>query len=692
MSNPIASTKASLQPHRHPSSPRTKRNDNTNKCTTELPAAGLPRSPPPTSPPTSSDTKPIFAVARFSYPFFVDHLHDPYPTLQEKEAIVEEANHPQVTVASVSNWFSNARRRSGWLDICNQYCNGDTNAMVGLCTRVLRSSSPPLSHPPTPSSIDEIQEMKKLVENWHDGEIQPSDWATSLCELLESFTLEEKERMEVAYTQLIKERKNPSNRSESEPPFLSSLLDDAVPGPTSVSGAKRKVMPDQTHECSEQETHRHASASSRSSSPSMSLRCSTPSLIWSDSEDERSYKRHRSESFSSTDSVDIDWLLELRLLLHNLQTTQGQRHRSESFSSTTDSVDIDSLLEQRLPLQTTQGQTISLTDYPFTFSLNITPPSPESPSFHDSSSLPDSADVHIPLSQKRPRTHPGEVDENDAEQPQNKRHCGSRDHLVVTTSDVDWEADFLSDFLVMPTQAQDLNHQDHDAASGLQTLWSSLHQENICAGAPTFVDKPSHEGLFVTPDRTNLPDIEFYDWTKNLDSIGDADFDGIAKLLELPPSQQPYTPCDRGSLESDLAHDVTQASCASFALPLPFVSDEGDNFLNGTPGLPSTIPQVKVPLEGTQNDPCLTPLPQSDIFSWLNPDAFEQIENLPSTVTGTQCEATCEDVVPLAAPTVTVDLLAQSSEEVGGNLFHGEENGVEEGSRGSGAGTPARLI
>ncbi|KAF8526482.1 hypothetical protein JB92DRAFT_2677545, partial [Gautieria morchelliformis] len=82
-----------------------------------------------------SQTLPSAESKRFiehAYKFFVSHIFNPYPTREEKQAIADETNNSRVTRSTVSNWFANARRRCGWIDILKQRCNGNRDQMVDL--------------------------------------------------------------------------------------------------------------------------------------------------------------------------------------------------------------------------------------------------------------------------------------------------------------------------------------------------------------------------------------------------------------------------------------------------------------------------------------------------------------------------------------------------------------------------------
>lgn len=165
----------------------------------------------------------------------LDDLHNPCPTLQEKEAIVTEADDPQVTVASVSNWLANVRRQSGWNNICNDHCDGDVKikAMVDLCTRVLKGTN---THQPSDSDasnvVKEILNMQSRAQALNDVQTEAGEqWSIVLCDLLKRCTMEEQESMGMAYSYLVKQQHTNSltGSSESEE-FLDTPLSSSAPG------------------------------------------------------------------------------------------------------------------------------------------------------------------------------------------------------------------------------------------------------------------------------------------------------------------------------------------------------------------------------------------------------------------------------------------------------------------------------
>ncbi|KAF8581658.1 hypothetical protein K439DRAFT_1618870 [Ramaria rubella] len=85
---------------------------------------------------SASDPNPLPEFIEHAYKFFVTNIFNPYPTREEKQAIVDKTNNSRVTMTSISNWFTNARRRCGWAEILKRRCNGNREEMVNLAKRV----------------------------------------------------------------------------------------------------------------------------------------------------------------------------------------------------------------------------------------------------------------------------------------------------------------------------------------------------------------------------------------------------------------------------------------------------------------------------------------------------------------------------------------------------------------------------
>ena len=166
--------KPSLQPNRHPTwTPIT-------AALANIPpfgnSSGIEFVTKSTHPASDPNSMPEFI--EHAYKFFVANIFNPYPTREQKEAIVRQTNHEHATIFSISNWFINARRRCGWLDILKRRCNGNRNKMVDLAKRVFVKPDP--CRPVHPQVMTELMEMKEKVESMYERKTRISSWVEEL--------------------------------------------------------------------------------------------------------------------------------------------------------------------------------------------------------------------------------------------------------------------------------------------------------------------------------------------------------------------------------------------------------------------------------------------------------------------------------------------------------------------------------
>ncbi|KAG9018226.1 hypothetical protein FRB90_011861 [Tulasnella sp. 427] len=89
--------------------------------------------------------------------FFFEHISDPYPTPAQKQDIVTRSGIP---INSVNQWFTNTRRRSGWMDIMKGYANNRKDETKRLIEGVLHTP-----HFPVPKEVsDAVWKMYKHVD------------------------------------------------------------------------------------------------------------------------------------------------------------------------------------------------------------------------------------------------------------------------------------------------------------------------------------------------------------------------------------------------------------------------------------------------------------------------------------------------------------------------------------------------
>ena len=332
--------KPSLQPPRHPT-------------TTPISSAAviLPSSTSSVTESTrsASEPNPLQEFIEHAYKFFVTNIFNPYPTREEKEAIVNKTNNSDVTLASISNWFTNVRRRCGWTDILKRRCNGNRDEMIGLATRVFVKPDP--CHPVDPQIITEFMDMKKNIESMYERKTRTSAWIDELegmTELINPVSQEEqlatkkreteaerearkrqreflkeqrdlerrKQKMqaealrkaEKVAKQVRREQAQEKRKAERVPRTPTERIDEGSSTETLPSaGGKRKHSLDagSSYDFS---GPRHVSpayslSSAGDSDPSSDSR--VPSLSWSDSSEERPYKRNRYGFVASSEARSL---------------------------------------------------------------------------------------------------------------------------------------------------------------------------------------------------------------------------------------------------------------------------------------------------------------------------------------------------------------------------------------------------
>jgi hypothetical protein len=200
-----------------------------------------------------------------------------------------------------------------------------------------------------------------------------------------------------------------------------------------------------------------------------------------------------------------------------------------------------------------QDNVLCQAEYPFTFTLTLTPPSPELPSY---SELHRSFESDVDDSQASPKRSHAYLKEVDSDEPQSKRFCNSQDYLAIPESEVDWEAKFLSNFPVAYSPLRGSNRQG-TTAPGSKTVASGPVPELDTVAAPWVNNSlfDSSSFLFDTPNleievaRPQFPEIEH------------VVLEGYQRLLESFPIQPSASvSCNSEFLEIALPTDTTQSS------------------------------------------------------------------------------------------------------------------------------------
>ncbi|GJJ09728.1 hypothetical protein Clacol_003952 [Clathrus columnatus] len=128
-----------------------------------------------------SDPSPLPEFIEHAYKFFTANIHNPYPTREEKQSIVDSSNSARVTLTSVSNWFTNARRRCGWAEILKNRFGGNRDRMIDFAKRIFIDKTPsPLIDA---QIVAEFMEMKESIETMYEKKTRTSAWIEDLGSL-----------------------------------------------------------------------------------------------------------------------------------------------------------------------------------------------------------------------------------------------------------------------------------------------------------------------------------------------------------------------------------------------------------------------------------------------------------------------------------------------------------------------------
>nr|DBA11483.1 TPA_inf: bE [Pseudozyma hubeiensis] len=128
---------------------------------------------------------------------FLETLYSPYPTQEEKEALVRITNEssakddpcstsrPPLGVHQLTLWFINARRRSGWSHILKKFAREDRSRMKRLVRAKLNTSDLSTSPSPTfghlPLTLDDIlrDNLGRPLTS-ADKKVFEDDWASMI--------------------------------------------------------------------------------------------------------------------------------------------------------------------------------------------------------------------------------------------------------------------------------------------------------------------------------------------------------------------------------------------------------------------------------------------------------------------------------------------------------------------------------
>ncbi|KZV98999.1 hypothetical protein EXIGLDRAFT_831775 [Exidia glandulosa HHB12029] len=121
--------------------------------------------------------------------YLLDNICHPYPDLDEKERLAEEAREAgwaDFDKRKCEDWLNRKRHQSGYVAIARKYCDEDTEAMSRLCSAALFGSAEQRSQV-HPTALEEIESMRELVQAQYDDlaaqELSP--WVEDLSQNLQ---------------------------------------------------------------------------------------------------------------------------------------------------------------------------------------------------------------------------------------------------------------------------------------------------------------------------------------------------------------------------------------------------------------------------------------------------------------------------------------------------------------------------
>ncbi|KAG9051314.1 hypothetical protein FS837_009581 [Tulasnella sp. UAMH 9824] len=213
--------------------------------------------------------------------FFMANLSDPYPTASQKQDLQARAG---INATSLNQWFTNTRRRSGWMDILKNHANNRKDEMKNIVEGVLFNPH----YRASDEVKDAVMKMRKYVDELA-REVVSSDFMNDLNELLKM-----NDRDAVLWHEALRQRrkKNAQIKRECQTPQL--CREDS----NTRTGEKRKR---------EAEEDPIPSKLSRTSTWSASPRAlkATPSASNIDAQSRRTPTQHRATPSSSRDSIPI---------------------------------------------------------------------------------------------------------------------------------------------------------------------------------------------------------------------------------------------------------------------------------------------------------------------------------------------------------------------------------------------------
>lgn len=155
----------------------------------------------PTAPPQSSPTtlplesdwrsSPFRPIVEPAYRWLLDNLHDPYPSREVKDGLVQSTG---VSIHNVNAWFASARRRMGWTHICKAYFRGCRADTTDAAYRVLVKADANRSL--SAEVVQAFVEMKVAAEGLYSSAFTKSALAGDLDVVLKDMSDGDRSRAE----------------------------------------------------------------------------------------------------------------------------------------------------------------------------------------------------------------------------------------------------------------------------------------------------------------------------------------------------------------------------------------------------------------------------------------------------------------------------------------------------------------
>ncbi|KAL1669138.1 hypothetical protein GGF50DRAFT_45088 [Schizophyllum commune] len=191
---------------------------------------------------TTSHARPLAAPERLEpcYNWLASHLHNPYPTREEREALARECDR---TMPAITAWFVAARQRIGWSQLRATRFGRSQILMVAAASRFWpeRDTTRPL-----PPDLElRFAEVKANVKSFYTDSLQPS---ATLLRLLKSEnrppSAKEAPRRSASESNLFKKRRSEdADLDAHRPTKRRSVSNDSPKSKKASSGRAARARP-----------------------------------------------------------------------------------------------------------------------------------------------------------------------------------------------------------------------------------------------------------------------------------------------------------------------------------------------------------------------------------------------------------------------------------------------------------------